>query len=144
MTLDARTKSATASGRRSESLSNYARLVRCVLILPAALLLAACRLVDPEGCTAVAIPGVRLTVVDSISGERVESRDVKAVAYDGAYSEVATPGPSGVIVAAEERPGNYRIEVTAPGYRPWVLDGARVERGECHVRTVDLVARLQR
>ena len=44
---------------------------------------------------------------------------------------------------AHERAGTYAVEVTAPGYSPWVRAGVQVRRDDCHVRTVSLVARLQ-
>ena len=45
--------------------------------------------------------------------------------------------------AADERPGTYDVRLENPSYKTWERSGVRVRDGECHVRTVQLEARLE-
>jgi hypothetical protein len=47
------------------------------------------------------------------------------------------------VKAADERPGTYNVLVRFDGYGDWRAFGVVVERGVCHVRTVELRAVLQ-
>lgn len=103
---------------------------------------------SPTLCTLGIEPAVRVTVVDSVSGVVIAGLARGAV-HDGAFVDSLRPGGAdgqGVVtelVAADERPGTYRIEVRAPGYALWVRTGVQVPAGECHVQTAELTARLQ-
>lgn len=105
--------------------------------------LAACDVIGPS-CTLEARPGIVLTVIDSISGLVVAGDDVVATATDGFYSDTGSPNSEGMVPLAFERRGSYSVEVTANGFRPWVMNSVRVMEDACHVRTVELLARMQR
>src|SRR5688572_28112392 len=97
-----------------------------------------------QACDAILKAGIVLTIVDAATGNPIEEATV--IATEGSYSETVTlpssPPAPGHAVLANERPGTYRVEVQAPGYLPWVMQGVRVSRDECHVETVQLTARL--
>jgi len=97
-------------------------------------------------CTANIAPGILVTIVDSATGSPIFDT-VRVVATHGSYADTAIvppPAMSGPVIAwlAEERPGFYRVEARAPGYRPWTSPLLHVEQGDCHVRTVEVTARL--
>jgi len=100
-----------------------------------------------RACTAIALPGIAVEVRDSVTDAHVGA-GARIVARSGSFADtlrvpadLAHEGPYGL---AGERPGVYTVTVEREGYRPWSRGGVRVEAGECHVRTVSLVARLQR
>ena len=73
--------------------------------------------------------------------------DVAVVAFDGAYQENLTD--FGVTyaqcryVGAVERPGNYRVQISRPGYSTTEVSDLTVAKGDCHIgpsimRTIDL------
>ncbi|MGH7555799.1 MAG: carboxypeptidase-like regulatory domain-containing protein [Longimicrobiales bacterium] len=115
-----------------------------------ALALIACELFEEE-CSLNIANNMNLTLQDSITGAPVVAEDIMVVTTDGAYSDTVrlSSGPSspGTVVFVDgERPGTYRVEVTATGYKPWVRDGVRVREDDdgCHVETVELLVRMQR
>jgi hypothetical protein len=97
-------------------------------------------------CDLRALPGVVVTIVDSVTASPVPA-EVTVIATHGPYADTAIVAPSGVPPAeawlAEERPGFYRVEVRAPGYRTWTSPLLHVMQDDCHVRTVKVTARLQ-
>ena len=95
-------------------------------------------------CTDVGRPGLAVTVRDSATGAPTGPGAV-VTAREGAYADTARGGgPDGRFFLARERAGTYAVRVEQPGYRPWARSGVRVAAGECHVRTVELTALLQR
>ena len=105
-----------------------------------------CGVFEPRVCTLQIEPGIRVTIIDSVSGEP-RAADAVALARDGAF--VDTLGPAvfegNVMISrqgADERPGFYEVVVRAPGYAEWVQT-AHVRPGDCHVRGVQLEAQLQ-
>jgi hypothetical protein len=101
------------------------------------------------GCTDESLPGLRITLLDSITDDPIAAEDITVIATDGAYGDTArfstaNPNPFSRIGLAYERAGQYRVEASAKGYLPWVRENVRVTDGVCHVRTVDVVARMQR
>lgn len=105
-------------------------------------ILSGCQLLGDPECLDILAPGIRITLVDSISGEAVVG---VATARDGEYVDSAGPGV-GVMFLAMERSGTYRVEANAIGYARWTQDQVRVRRvsGGCdHVKPVDLWARMQ-
>ena len=98
-------------------------------------------------CTLIALPGIRVTILDG-STETPFQGEVTVIATEGSYSETDSPpvrpGEPRIATLAFERPGTYRVEVQSPGYVTEVAAKVRVTRDDCHVRTVELTARLER
>ena len=95
-------------------------------------------------CTTEARPAISVDVRDSTTGARI-GRNAIVVARQGtfvdtAFSTSVFDGPHGL---AHERTGTYTVTVDQQGYRQWSRALVRVTKDECHVRTVELVARLQ-
>lgn len=107
-----------------------------------------CELLDPVVCTTEARPAIVVTVMDSVTSGAVASSDVMIIASDGVIADTAriahVPAQPGRVGLAHERAGRYDVEARAVGYITWSQDGVRVTEDECHVRTVELVARMQR
>lgn len=136
------------AGRR-----NLERLMSGLVL---ASLTAGCGIFDPTVCTTEAVPGIRVDVLDSISGAPVRGH-VRIVASDGSETfefdsqadAVLPPGtdPDTMVFSPVflgfERAGTYEVTAAAEGYRPWQRTGVRVRRGECHVRTAEVAALLQ-
>src|SRR5262245_34964679 len=98
------------------------------------------------GCDPLLTPGIRVTVLDSISNKRLGVNNVTVVAIHGTFADTARVGADGRFAATVERPGTYRVQVTAPGYSPWQQQGVRVEApGDCGNpdRTIELTARMR-
>lgn len=98
-------------------------------------------------CTANIQPGIQATVTDSVTGAPAAA-GAKLVARDGTYADSsmypADPQyQQAWLAGAYERAGTYAVTITKPGYRPWAKSGVVVTRGECHVNTVKLEAKLQ-
>lgn len=124
---------------------------RSIMLAVAAVLpltVAACEaLTEAEDCTADARAGIRVEVRDSISGQ-VATAGATLLVVSGAYrdslSYPETISPDyDHFASAIERPGVYLVTVKKSGYADW-RNAAWVRDGACHVRTVRLVARLQR
>ena len=118
-----------------------------------ALALGGCTSVSfPGACTADFRYGLNVTVVDSLTGGPPASATL--IARDGAHVDSIGPqapflnGPQGPAVlllsAAGERAGTYDVTVRASGYREWTQADVRVTADECHVRGVEITARLQK
>jgi len=115
-----------------------------VLIAALAALVASCGGDDVVVCTAEARSGLVVTVRDSVSGSPV-TNGAEVVAREGAYADTARASliSSGVYSLAVERAGTYEVTVDHPAYRQWRRVGVTVTRDECHVQTVNLLARVQ-
>ena len=109
-------------------------------------LLAGCDVFGVGGaCTLEPEFGIHVSVLDSVAGTVINSGKVTVVARDGVYVDsMSVVGNSHPILLVGERPGTYDLEVNAEGYAPWDKRGVKVSRGECHVKRVDVVARLTR
>ena len=117
--------------------------VATLLVFACTLASSACKLV-PGACTTEAAPAVSVTVRDSATNALV-GRGARIIARDGEFADTADfsneyDGPYGL---AHERTGSYDVTVDQQGYRVWSRAGVNVTRGECHVRTVSITARLQ-
>jgi hypothetical protein len=111
------------------------------LVLFAAIVCCGCEdgVVD---CTLIAVPGIRVELVDARTGHSPEPQQFIGVAADGEYRDsVVTFG--GRLRFAFERPGIYDVRIWGEGYDVWTADNVRVRDGRCHVGTVELVARLE-
>ena len=85
-----------------------------------------------------------MTVQDSATNALV-GRGARIIARDGNFADTANfsnvyDGPYGL---GRERAGTYDVTVEQQGYRVWSRAVVKVTRGECHVRTVAITARLQ-
>ena len=101
-------------------------------------------------CTTDVLPGLVISVLDSATREPLGPGTL-IVVRDGAYADTARAFlPHGVggeaqrFAFAFERRGTYDVTVERSGYRTWRRNGVRVSGDECHVRTVELTALLQR
>ena len=93
---------------------------------------------DAVMCTMEARPALAIVVVDSVTGAGLAATTL-ALAMEGTTTDTLA-GQDSVVSGAFERPGSYRIELTAPGYRPWTREGVVVKKDECHVLTERLRA----
>jgi len=94
-------------------------------------------LVAVTGCSRdlLARPGLKVTVVDSVTGENIVF-DAMIVARDGTYSdsvrlsEWMSPENREFFYTAElvDRPGTYTVTVRHDGYITWTQNGVRVPR----------------
>ena len=104
---------------------------------------------DPALCTDEFVYGLHVTVQDSVTGAPAAS-GAQLIARDGAYADTVTVPPAAedpdnwVLQAAGERPGVYTVTVRKAGFLAWERTGVVVTADDCHVRTVELTARLQR
>ena len=117
-------------------------------VLLAAGLLVACD-DSPMSCTASVEPAMVVSVEDSLDGSPVAA-EATALAVDGAFGEALRPhghntvGELTSLAGPDERAGTYMVTVDKTGYAEWRQTDIRVTADECHVRTVNLTARLQR
>lgn len=99
------------------------------------------------GCTAVALAGLRVDLRDSVTNAPYTGQ-VIAKAIDSSFRDSAsTPffeRDSAIIAFVVERPGTYRVEVSAASYSPWSREGVTVTKTRCHVNPVTLTAKLRR
>jgi hypothetical protein len=93
-------------------------------------------------CTMEARSALAIVVVDSATGAGLASAAM-AVVTEGAFTDTLR-GVDSLLSGVHERAGTYRVEVTAPGYQPWMREGVLVTRDVCHVQTVSLRAPLAR
>jgi hypothetical protein len=102
-------------------------------------------------CPAVVTPAVVVEIRDAATGAPL-ANGAKGAVHDGAYVDSLTPyegigpDPNTLISlrAADERPGNYAIEITHAGYRTWTVAGVRAVDGACGVITRRISASLAR
>jgi hypothetical protein len=103
-------------------------------------------------CPAVVSPTIVVAIRDARTGAPL-ANDARGAVYEGAYVDSLTPyestgtgaGPFVLVSrrAADERPGNYSVEVSHPGYRAWTLEGVRATAGQCGVKTPRISALLE-
>ncbi|MEM1042010.1 MAG: carboxypeptidase-like regulatory domain-containing protein [Bacteroidota bacterium] len=125
--------------------------MRIFLVLLLMLLVAGCDAVigDPI-CTGEFVPGLRVSVRDADTGEPAAfealgiARDAGFADTLGTYDEVP-PEPGDLdLLGAWERAGRYDVTISKAGYQTWRRENVRVTEDECHVRTVELEALLER
>jgi hypothetical protein len=97
---------------------------------------------DPIACTLNAVAGIVVTTVDSATGQPVQAV-AQVIVQDGAYTDKAIALPP-QYYAAYERPGTYLVSVSLAGYQLWQMPNVVVRRGQCHVTSAQLTARLVR
>ncbi len=91
-------------------------------------------------CTAELRWGLSVQVTGADTGQPIAAT---VVARDGDYvEELMVVGDRHV--GAGERAGTYRLEISAEGYAPRVVDDVEVDDGGCHVETERLTVALSR
>jgi hypothetical protein len=120
------------------------------VVLSLAVCLTACDMTGPVACTENIARSIIVEIGDSISEEPLAER-AEGEVRDGGYIEALKPygfrGSDGQMIsryAGDERPGRYDVEVRLAGYATWTKSNVNVSRGDCHVGTVTLQARMQR
>ncbi len=89
-------------------------------------------------CTSELRWGLRISVTGADTGQPVEAT---VVVRDGDYvEELETVGT--YHVGAGERPGTYRIDITAEGYAQKTIEGVEVDEDGCHVETEERTVTL--
>lgn len=112
--------------------------------------LVGCDSLGVSSCTLGETPGFRITLADSVSGFAAVSDNIVAIATSPTYADTVVTESDGslasqVVHLVEDRAGVYDVTIAADGFREWSRSGLEVtEADRCHVRTRDLVARLQR
>jgi hypothetical protein len=124
------------------------RLVTFAALALLTLLSACSAVVDPAICTLEFRFGIGVQVQDSLTGAWIGS-GATLVARDGSYVDSVTAQTGrpdmddAPLVTAGERAGTYDLVVRREGYQPWSKTGVKVERDECHVHSVMLLARMR-
>ena len=97
-------------------------------------------------CVVDAVPGIRVTPVDSVTNDTIVDTRIIGIARDGMYVDTTRVGdeaPPPAISFAWGRAGVYSIEVHAPGYRLWTRDRVVVDDGgRCEQRSTRVVTAL--
>lgn len=103
-----------------------------------------------EFCTKEARPAIQVTVTDESNAPLPSAASLRVIATDGAYADTAraVPGianPSSFSLAYE-RPGTYRLDVSATGYTSTTVSDVRVVKtaNDCHVVTQTVAVKLRR
>jgi len=131
----------------SPSVAMFCRHRTCArpFVLPTiASIIAGCTLLsDPVYCTGSIEPGIVARITEIGSG-RPLAAGARGTVRDGGFVDSLLPHgfildvDSIVMITrsgANERAGEYHIDVLHPGYSPVSLPGIRVDRGSCHVNT---------
>lgn len=115
----------------------------CLAVLAAAACSGSSATSPKVACAANIVYGISLIVRNAADGTPVtDSATVRIT--DGSYVETySTPGPTGIIQAASERPGTYAISVRKTNFVPYAVSGIVVTSGTCHVNNVQVIAALQ-
>lgn len=100
-------------------------------------------------CDLGAHPSVTVVVRDSLTGAGIAS-GATLVVRDGAFADSTShpaddPRFDDISLSTPrsyERPGVYSLEVRRAGYADWTRHSVRVLQGECHVRSVTVIARM--
>ena len=104
---------------------------------------------DPRGatpCLGIAMPGIFLSIADSINGRNLLNGARIIVKKNGSNDDsVDIPADwqgSERWGLVHERPGVYTVVVNRAGYKPWMRQAITVRRDSCHVATGSLTANL--
>lgn len=100
------------------------------------------------GCKTDLRFGVRVRVLEAASGQPIAA-NATIVVVDGQYRDSITVAAdtaknSLAIPLAENRPGDYTVRVTKPGYRTWMQSRVRAESDRCGVKTAEVTASIER
>ena len=124
--------------------------MRKLFVVLVVLAVAGCDSIDGlvgRSCTAIAVAGINVKVIDSLTGAPVASGSLVR-ATEGTFTDSASVPAnrsdldSLSIPLVFERPGTYQVTVEHAGYRIWTKSDVRVRDSGCHVDPVSLTARL--
>ena len=123
---------------------------RTALLLPVAFVavtFAAAGCDFPSYCTMSIEPAIEVEVRDAVTEARAAT-GARGTVRDGDFVDslrFSRGNDDGWLWlrAADERPGTYDVRIEKPSYKTWERSRIRVRDGECHVRTVELEARLE-
>jgi len=118
------------------------RTIALLVLFPAILL--GCSSNEDPVCTTELRPGILVAPRDAVSDAPLSAHATGQV-QDGSYTEnfLRLGSDTGLLAAAFERPGTYRVTIEHEGYQTWTLDNVEVKAGVCHVNTVQLTAGLE-
>ncbi len=121
------------------------RRLAAALALPIAAAAVGCDLLTPPvSCTDEARAGIAVEVRDSVSSAPTGVGG-RVIATEGGWADTTlTMAGIAIYGVAYERHGTYTVSVDQAGYRTWTRAGVVVTKDQCHVRTVSILARLQR
>jgi hypothetical protein len=113
-------------------------------LVPAFLLATACDDDSSDNlvCTTEAIPAILVEVRDAQTGEPAAELAAGSVSAPGFEQDLHRTDPLH-LAGAYERPGTYRVRITASGYLPLEFDQVRARPGVCHVQGALLRADLE-
>lgn len=122
-----------------------------VFLAPLAAALGACNDPNDVACTLDIRPALTVTVRDARS-DAIITAAATVFASEGSWRDslrargTTMVDGSPVLVTksgADERPGTYRLDISAPGYVSRTVNGLQASAGVCHVTEVRYTARLQ-
>lgn len=96
----------------------------------------------------VVVHPVRLPLTSMLGIPRgIAIRVVDGSYDDTIYGDSSTRETNGDLRVSSggqrERPGDYTVEVTAPGFRPWRRTGIHVAQGKCHITSQSVEVTLE-
>jgi hypothetical protein len=116
----------------------------------AAIIIAGCSNSAGVSCPDVAIPGIRVMVIDSVTNVlagRSSSIVAKSATYTDSLSSTQTAvsdGPYGLLYSRYAT-GTYTLTIRQSGYRDWSQSGIVVAKADvCSLQTVNVTAKLQK
>jgi len=98
-----------------------------LITIAAILTTVACGSTEPIACTTEFVYGISVQVVDATTSAPV-SEGLSGELMEAQYTETMEVFGN-TLVGAGERPGNYSIVVSAPGYEAWSRSGIEVLGG---------------
>jgi hypothetical protein len=105
---------------------------------------------DGVACTAIAVPGVDVKVLDAATGLPLSFRNLWARVRDGSYTDSAMVSLTFANNAphhfslAYERAGTYDLTVGASGYQTFYVGTVVVKSDVCHVTSASVTALLRK
>jgi hypothetical protein len=118
---------------------------RAALLVLSLAATSACTEVSGITCSTDSRPALMVDVRDSVTNLPA-GQGARIIARTGTVADTADTREyyAAGYGLASERPGTYTLTVEQDGYRPWSRSGIEVTEDVCHVRTVQVTARLQR
>ena len=134
----------------SFNLNNYI----CKLVLIGSLVLSGCGGSSDDSnygiaCTTEVAPAITIEIVDKSTGDFIACGATAIIEDTGFSVEVTNQTYSDcenaeLFQIAHERSGIYNVHVYKEGYLDWSMYNIEVTSGVCHVRTVHIIAELEK